>query len=217
VQEPTLVSGNTLEGRYWSDGKADLPMLPAFPEITVCQACATFFWVADAETVGQLGAEGDDDGAEGDLSPGMPFLLARPDWELADRVQSLSAEGYQAAIDRGLGSDPQRLFSLRLWLWWAINDEIREDESIPGLSPEGAAMLSANAAELKKLLNRRRASDRLFLAELAREEGRHAECIALLKHMTPDYQFAAGVIGRLAEAGDSRVRELPTGEEPTSA
>jgi hypothetical protein len=51
---PTLLSGNTIGATFWSDGKMVAPMLPDTPEITKCYQCGSFFWIEDAQVVGEI-------------------------------------------------------------------------------------------------------------------------------------------------------------------
>jgi hypothetical protein len=54
IRLPTLQSGNTFGARHWTDGYMHAPMLPQQPSITRCRECDTFFWLSDAEKVGEF-------------------------------------------------------------------------------------------------------------------------------------------------------------------
>ncbi|MFC2124602.1 hypothetical protein ACFLU5_07300 [Bacteroidota bacterium] len=47
----SLISGNTLEAVYWTDGKREAPMLPEFPSLTFCDGCKKAYWVNDAKEI----------------------------------------------------------------------------------------------------------------------------------------------------------------------
>ena len=44
----SLVSGNTIGSRLFSDGKSISPMLPEFPVMNKCQDCNHSFWLNDS-------------------------------------------------------------------------------------------------------------------------------------------------------------------------
>ena len=50
----TLLSGNTLGARVWTDGKVEAPMLPRPPEVVRCGHCGGYYWLRQAEKVGYL-------------------------------------------------------------------------------------------------------------------------------------------------------------------
>ena len=45
----SLVSGNTCNGRQWSDMKRDFPMLPEVSPIQKCPSCGKYYYVKDEE------------------------------------------------------------------------------------------------------------------------------------------------------------------------
>src|SRR5438094_520151 len=47
----TLVSGNTLGARTWTDGKQVAPMLPHLPAVVKCRRCGRCYWLVDAKEV----------------------------------------------------------------------------------------------------------------------------------------------------------------------
>jgi hypothetical protein len=49
----TLLSGNTLGARRWTDGKEDFPSLPQDPPIIRCMRCRSFFWLENAKSIGE--------------------------------------------------------------------------------------------------------------------------------------------------------------------
>lgn len=57
-RQGSLVSGNTLGARWWSDGKLEAPMLPARPLVTRCRGCGRYFWLSRGERLGHIEALG---------------------------------------------------------------------------------------------------------------------------------------------------------------
>ena len=45
LSKGSLLSGNTIGAKLFSDGKQIAPMLPEFPMITICTECDTIFWL----------------------------------------------------------------------------------------------------------------------------------------------------------------------------
>jgi len=50
VQEDTL-SGNTINAKFYTDGKREAKMLPDYPWLAKCPACQGLFWVDEAVEV----------------------------------------------------------------------------------------------------------------------------------------------------------------------
>lgn len=46
--ERTLLSGNTIGARYWTDGKMDAPMMPQYPALVRCAHCQKLLWLPEA-------------------------------------------------------------------------------------------------------------------------------------------------------------------------
>lgn len=40
IEQPSMISGNTIGARIWTDGKMDAPMLPELPQIVKCPHCS---------------------------------------------------------------------------------------------------------------------------------------------------------------------------------
>ncbi|HEX8823312.1 MAG TPA: hypothetical protein VF794_25525 [Archangium sp.] len=50
----SLMSGNTVGARWWSDGKREAPMLPSSPLVTRCRGCGQYFWLHRGERLGRI-------------------------------------------------------------------------------------------------------------------------------------------------------------------
>src|SRR5262245_39857507 len=84
----TLLSGNTIGARTWTDGKQLAPMLPRPPAVVKCRHCAECYWLSEAREVGSL-----DRWRGGTVDPA---------WEAAELVAEPTEEGYYQAIEKGL-------------------------------------------------------------------------------------------------------------------
>lgn len=46
--ECTLLSGNTIGAKFWTDGKMDAPMFPQIPALVRCAHCQSLLWLPEA-------------------------------------------------------------------------------------------------------------------------------------------------------------------------
>ena len=190
----TLLSGNTLGARSWTDGKRVAPMFPRPPAVVKCRQCRQCYWLRDAREVGLL-------------ERGRPD--AEPAWQAAPPVAEPTETEYYRAIRRGLAVDPRQERALRIHAWWRRNDAFR---GIPGMKPARLAAGDAwrrNLQALAALLDEAAEGDRLMKAEVLRELGDVGSAKLLLCRVTdPRYASAARQIGELCDAADVQVREL---------
>jgi hypothetical protein len=211
----TLLPGNNVGARVWTDLREIAPMLPRPPAVVRCRHCGPYYWLADAREVGELGGEAREDRQE--LWAGLRSLFAggrtaeppRFTREQIEHVRKPSEAEYYAALGAGLATNPAQEKTLRILTWWRRNDAYRT--SPPGMP--SAAELPASAREnleaLVDLLSEEEACDRLMKAELLRELGRFEEA-RRVRHgpFTPGQQRAAEQLLSLCERGDTTVREL---------
>lgn len=198
----TLISGNTFSARQWTDGKMEAPMLPLFPEITRCRHCEVIFWHKDAKTCGKLEGHRED--------PHAPTV-----WKEAPRIKKLDVQGLQEALDAGLGSSVGREKNLRIELWWAINDLVRDGNRNVLFHGERArsfveyhALFRENLERLDDLLLEGDPAGQVMRAEIARERGEFETCLIRLAIIPGDYSWVASQIQQLALQKDTKVREL---------
>jgi predicted RNA-binding Zn-ribbon protein involved in translation (DUF1610 family) len=155
----SLLSGNTFGARFYSDGKRIAPMLPEFPYFVKCPSCGIFFKIKKETLVGET--DWDD--------------FANP------YVQFMTVDEYVSAIEKGLfNGDEDDLLPLRLALWRALNDSVRDN-------PHGKiGELPLYEDNCRKILNEIEAkadNDEMYLtcAELWRNIGEFAKCRAALE------------------------------------
>jgi len=197
----TLISGNTLGARRWTDGKMIAPMLPMPPAITKCRHCGHYFWVSDAKEVGELPLWRD-------KSEKIPSQ-----WESSKHIKELSESEYLEAIRIKVAKNREQELYLRICAWWAGNDPFRfksqgvagHPESVPSRSSEARM----NLEKLLELLDVTDPEQRLMKAEVLRELGRFDDTICLLESNYPsEYMGVVITIRNLVQKKDSMVREI---------
>jgi len=197
----TLLSGNTFGARRWTDGKMIAPMLPRPPAITKCGDCGHYFWISDANVIGELPLWGDE-------AKRIPS-----NWKTAERVRELSESEYFEAIRIGVAESKEQELHLRIWAWWAGNDLLRsqgqssvdQTQAVPIRSPEA----TANLERLLELLDTSNTDQRLMKAEVLRELGKFDDAIRLLEFGFPsEYTSVVALIRDLAQKKDPVVREI---------
>jgi hypothetical protein len=193
----TVLSGNTLGARVWTDGKMEAPMLPRPPEVARCSHCGQYYWLTQARKVGSLKAWETED------------ARVDPAWRAAPRIGELSEAEYYEAIHRGLAQDPEEEKTLRILAWWRSNDAARRGQS----QPTDLAPRRENLQALVGLLAGGTDEEQVMRAEALRELGRFAEAEAALARVTaPELAWVVRQIRSLSTARDVQVRVLEDGE-----
>jgi len=188
---PTLTSGNTFGAIQYSDGKTVAPMLPEMPRFHLCWDCGKPFWISEAPELGRTD----------ELSGELPRDL--------QTARVPSADEYLEALQKGLARGEEEERTLRLGWWWAVNDPERalRAQEAPPPRPEG---WEVELSRLTGLLNRDDPTHRLFLGEMARQQGRFEEAVQLLSESVPEgLQPAARGLLALVEKRSRRVEPLP--------
>ena len=219
----TLLSGNTFGAVQWTDGYHYAPMLPAPPPLTRCPRCQAFFWVEDAQVIGQINRPLPTGYAE------VPEPRIEPlAWHRAPEIRKLSAHEYLEAIAAGAADTPQRERTLRILVWWRHNDAFRhepqrgegrkltqaetEDDATASAQPPWALSIAAanNLARLIEILDVTQDEDRVIQAEALRELGLFDQAEALLTQPFPEgFRTAVQFILDLTRRRIRVLRELP--------
>lgn len=194
----TLVSGNTIGARIWTDGRQIAPMLPRPPVVVKCRHCTECYWLADAEEVGDVDLMDDE---------GKQVNSARDD---VREVEEPTEEEYYEAIKNGLATDTTQERNLRVLTWWRRNDAFR---NISRDKAQADSCVSAACREnfeaLVHLLTEKDETDLLMKVEVLRELGQFASAKELLGHV--DAHGVEAVVRQfrlLCEKRDTCVREL---------
>lgn len=197
----TLVSGNTIGARVWTDGKRVAPMLPRLPSVVECRSCGECFWLADAKKVGTV------------KHYGLGGEQVDPAWAAAPGLQEPTEEAYYRALRKGLAANPKQERTLRILTWWRGNDTVRETpDSEDARVAGGSEARRENLEALARLLDEGDENDRVMKAEVFRELGEFESALQLLERVTkPEYGAVVHQLRSLCEAGDKFVRQLQFG------
>lgn len=194
----TLASGNTLDAQTWTDGKMIAPMLPQLPALTKCRTCGHFFWLSEAEVIGEIPLWG-------------PELEKIPEtWKKAERVRDLTETEFLEALKSGAANNRDQELYLRLGAWWAGNDPLRGiDGNSNNIEFSRTTEGTQNLKQFCDLLDENNSRERLFKAEAMRELGFFAEALSLLVFSYPkEFENIVNLIRELAEKKDLLLREL---------
>ena len=104
----SLISGNNMGAKLYSDGKQIAPMQIEFPVISKCSKCNTIFWL------------------ENEIE-----ILKHVD---SEEVEFLSISDYQTALKNKLFRSKEEEIYLRKGIIWGFNDRIRNGK--PELKPD---------------------------------------------------------------------------------
>lgn len=192
VKFSTIASGNTFGATWWTDGKQEAPMLPDNPWLRKSPSEGVLFWSDECEEIGSMGgwqAEDQD---------------SHPEWEGLEFAEEPDEADNFKAIDDGVGGTPEKLRYLRIRLWWAGNDPIREDRNRK-LSAEHLQ----NLENLEPMLSEDDPNERMMRAEICRELGKFEEGRRLLRFAFPKgYLDAVEKISGLCVEGDIKVARI---------
>jgi tetratricopeptide (TPR) repeat protein len=211
---PTLSSGNTFGARRWTDGKMIADMLPEFTDIIRCINCQSFFWVDDAEVRGW------DPWGEFRLSGEEPLA---PDWVKqigqTHTARDLTREEYIEAISGNVANTREREKYLRVRLWWAYNDQLR-NPSCTDTNIHKDPMYIDNLSKLEQILDENIVDEIIMKAEANRELGNFDRAIELLGDIPGELKEIADLIIKLAKYKDAKVQKIVKAgmyEEPEEA
>jgi hypothetical protein len=192
----TLLSGNTLGARVWTDGKQMAPMLPSPPEVVQCHACPTAYWLRSAKVVS---------GPDRAMSVGSDV----------PRVEEPSEQEYYDAIAAGLAKSAEEEVRLRVLAWWRANEELRSYEEGVLLPTRPLSQAFQENLEMLLSLLDDEQSHLLMRAEALRQLGRFDDAERVLREVDLEYEWAADQIVEHCRNRDTTVRpmELPGGPQ----
>lgn len=197
----TLVSGNTIGARLWTDGKQFAPMLPHPPAVVKCRHCGECYWLAEAEEVGTVDRWRD----EGQQ--------VNPGWATAEEVEEPTEEEYYRALEAGLARNPEQERNLRVFAWWRRNDAFRDRAGAnAGGITSTPAKWRQNLEALVGMLDEEDQTDGIMKAEALRELGDFESAKQILGRI--ESSGVAAVVRQirsLCDSGDTSVRELQFG------
>ena len=185
VKIATINSGNTFGARFWTDGKREAPMLPDQPRLRCHPDNGELFWTDECV----------------EIAVEEPWKASN-DYADTPFAKEPSIEDYRRALDTDLVASHEKEQYVRIRLWWATNDPVRQGET-------NAPTDRDNLLKLLTLLDDSDPNQRLMAAEVCRELGNFDHASALLKfHFPKGYDHAVNFIKKLNEQKDFIVREL---------
>jgi hypothetical protein len=202
----------TFGHKIFSDGKRVAPMIPDYPEIIKCKECKTFYWLKDENEVDKYEFSND---------------KINEKWENADEAELLTLDEYNEAISSKIYNNEDEEKYLRIKLWWAFNDRIREDKEI-FISNTDKAMYESNSRKLIDIiikdnfwafLDKDNMDELIMCAELYRNLGLYWDCDDLLDHISNDYLWIREILLNECVKNNKKVIELtplPVGMLPSS-
>jgi len=198
ARHSTLLSGNTIGVRIWTDGKQLAPMSPETPPIAICLGCEKPFWLSLAKKLGQLDLDSGEDG----------IIDINPDWMDAEHVEEPTCDEYHRAIHSGFAKTVDEERTIRILAWWRENDPHRDDS--PSISLQTATgNRRKNLEALLHLLGETNLGEQMMRAEILRHLGEFDQSRTLLSKME-NSPFAPVIrqLRILCDARDVSVREL---------
>lgn len=196
----TLLSGNYIDARLWTDGKLVAPMFPQAPAVVKCKYCKDYYWLSEADRFSIL-----------NLLRKLKAVWTHPEF-----VEEPSEEEYYQAIRKNLAKTPQQEKVLRILAWRRRNDAYR-GESTPRIERQVDTSLlwRENLESLLSVLDDPSESDLIVKAETLRHLGRFQEATKILERISsPEYTVFVSQIRHLCETRDTFVGEirLPRGK-----
>ena len=197
-------------------------MIPDEPKLLKSPKEEILFWDEECEVIGEM--------EEGFLSTTRCWrngeevagkALIR-EWKRLPYGQEPSVEDYLKALESGMGDTAERVYSLRMRLWWKGNDPVRQASEVkhrgfflwktkktPDTQEKLPDILLQNLEILLELHEGDSPYQRLLRAELVREMGRFSEAATLISHEIPsELKYHADTLISLIEARDKKVAKV---------
>ena len=167
LSQESIMSGNTLGARVFSDGKMIARMLPDFPNLTKCEKCNHIFWLSKLEkTTSYRWGTIRNDGSK-----------------RVDRAKFLDLDDYYRAFDVGVVENKREACIVRKRIWWAYNDRIRSGVSI-FQDEHDEKRWKENCQILQSLLDSSDVNQKMMIAEIHRNLGHFEACITILQSIS---------------------------------
>jgi hypothetical protein len=227
IKKETILSGYSFGWWHWSDGKLAPSMISDQLPLLKSPREGILYWEDECEEVGRL----EDDILSLDFFSTPRWLrngeeirdkeLIR-EWKHLPYGQEPSEEDYIKALESGMGDTAERVYSLRMRLWWKGNDPVRQASEVkhrgflwwkskkaPDTQEKLPDVLLENLEILLELHEGESPYQRIVRAELLRELGRFGEAAGLISHGIPgELKYYADAIKSLIEARDVKVAKV---------
>ena len=164
LRRGTLVSGNTIGIKMFSDGNNKAPMLRQYPNLTKCNKCETIFWLSKLKEIARY--EWGFDKISG--------------WEDGDDAKFLEIGDYFKALKNGIFENKTEELLIRRGIWWAYNDRIKKGQNI-FVDEDDETQWTDNLKKLINILDKSNTDQKIILAEINRNLGEFENCIAIIE------------------------------------
>ena len=171
MKESTILSGNTIDAKLYSDGKRIAPMLPSFPDLTKCKKCKTLFWLSKLEPIEKID----------------PWGKQKPKYLKMKEAKFPKLKDYFRALEEGLAADEEEELYIRTKIWWKYNDRARKKKEI-FLSNQDEINWRTNCERLLELFNPGDYNELIKIAEVKRNLADFEGCLELIKEVD-DYDL----------------------------
>ncbi len=169
ISKGSLMSGNTISAKLYSDGKRIAPMLPEFPNITKCKKCDNIFWLSKLKEIGTY-EWGDNKNSN---------------WQNADCAEFLGIDDYFKALDSGIAENKQEELFIRQRIWYLYNDRARDGKN-QFIDEKDEIKWRENCFELILLLDQSDLNQKIMTAEIHRNLGNFENCISIIHSVDND-------------------------------
>ena len=167
ITRGSIMSGNTIGSKLYSDGKSFAPMLPEYPNLTSCKNCQSIFWLKELEEIGNFTWRESEN----------------LEWKKADQAEFLTINEYFRAIETDI-AEKDELY-IRLRIWWSYNDRLRTGREI-FMDEEDQLKWSENILKMMDLLDPTDLNEKIMLAEAHRNLGDFDACEKLILSIDND-------------------------------
>lgn len=160
-------SANTFGSTLFSDSYRNAPMMPQVAQLEQCSQCATFCWTKDLTEVEKV-----------------------PNGSPIQKQSNLTIDQLDKALHLKLYRNDKEAFYLRLHLWWAFNDRVRQGNPLFENTDEEISW-GKNLHHLLNLLTDEIPEHRIFEVEIQRNFGNFEEAMKLLKTLPHNFKNIA--------------------------
>ncbi|TSA37104.1 MAG: hypothetical protein D4R64_06210 [Porphyromonadaceae bacterium] len=165
-----MLNGDAIGEKFYSDGKRIALRFPDFPDLTKCYQCGKYFWLDTAErhvkTVGQNRID--------TFTP-----------ERIEEVRFLTIDEYFEALSIMIPKKKSMEKFIRLKIWWAYNDTVRDIESVYA-SFWNDERWKSNLEIFIGLLDPFDINELIMMAEMNRNLGDFSKCLEILNYIEDD-------------------------------
>ncbi|PIQ33656.1 MAG: hypothetical protein COW63_05155 [Bacteroidetes bacterium CG18_big_fil_WC_8_21_14_2_50_41_14] len=184
TRKGSLISGNTIGAKYYSDGKVIAPMLPTFPMVSKCGSCGKLFWLKEQNKV---------------------ELDKLPDGTKAMSGETLTVYDYAQALRENLMTNKSEEKHLQLQIMWGYNDRVRKGRRLIAVERD-KLIWNENLMAMIELLDERDENDCIVMAEIHRYLGNFDRCKEIMSLLDQEsFSSLIEIFGRECDAENREV------------